>query len=157
MLSEPLRSEPRLTITAVVNLTLDAESESLAQRQERSERQLIALEHDESVRIDLLRTRLLDPHLGLVAWLDRHTDSLWSPDAPGDRATAALASFEAIRTALLRRGNGPEQAGTALVRARVDELLATLEDPTTADRAAGVLEQLVQVIHGESRSHAAVS
>lgn len=149
LLSQPLCSEPRLIITAGVSLSLDTETETLSRRQEQAERQLVSADHDETVRLDLLRTRLLDPCLGLMSWLDRHTDTLNAPDHPADTAAAVIASFTAVHTALLRDTGA--QAQTALVRARVDELLATLENPKTAQRAAQVLEQLVHIIHSEGR------
>ncbi|MFD7224495.1 hypothetical protein ACFV9P_26315 [Streptomyces sp. NPDC059892] len=149
MLAAPLHSEPRLVIEAGAHLSLDDETEALAQRQEHTEQRLVAADHDESVRLDLLRTRLLDPRLGLVSWLDRHADLLPTPAAPDNQAAEVISAFDVVHAALLRRLTGHVRADSALVHARVDELLAALENPATAERAAGILEQLVQVIHGE--------
>ncbi|MFI9462617.1 hypothetical protein [Streptomyces xiamenensis] len=64
-----------------------------------------------------------------------------------------ISSFEALHTALLR-GRSPEPVtDSALLRARADALLTTLEDPAVVSAAARVLEQLVRVIQGEHEEH----
>ncbi|WP_158897286.1 hypothetical protein [Streptomyces hygroscopicus] len=150
-LSKPLRTDPRMAISAHVSLALDERTVLIARRQEQTELDLLTADHEESVRLDLLRARMLDPRLGLLWWLDRHAGWLYAPDAPEQRTSAVLAAFRELRAALLRDQGEAPAVQSALVRARVDELLTMLEDPETAGRAAEILEQLVQIIYGKTR------
>ncbi|MEU5930620.1 hypothetical protein ABZ817_45370 [Streptomyces antimycoticus] len=61
-----------------------------------------------------------------------------------------LTAYRGLRAALLHDQGEAPAVQSALVRARVDELLTILEDPETAGLAAEILEQLVQIIHGKT-------
>ncbi|TMU98243.1 hypothetical protein [Streptomyces sp. DASNCL29] len=95
--------------------------------------------------------RRLDPQLGLLWWFDRHAGWLYVPDAPESQTSAVLTAYRERRAALLRDQGEAPAVQSALARARVDELLTMLEGPETAGRAAEILEQLVQIIHGKTR------
>lgn len=148
-LATPLSTDPRMTIEGKVLLTLDPDTELLARRQHAAEQNLIIQHHEDTVRLELLRDRMLDPHLGLLSWLERHAERLCPSDITKERINEMLTSFQTLHTSLLRTRSPDVPTDSTLLRARADALLATLEDPTTATAAARVLEELVHVICAE--------
>ena len=145
-LSQPITADARLSVTGVADVSLDAAARRLARRNQAAQQRLHDAEHAQTVHLEHLRRRLTDPGLGLAWWLDQHAATLWATSHPGHTAADLVAAFDALHTAVTRRPLDARLDQTTLVHARVDEILAILEDPTIAPRAAAVLEQLVSVL-----------
>nr|BFD92546.1 hypothetical protein KitaXyl93_39060 [Kitasatospora sp. Xyl93] len=150
-LSDKLEADPRIAVTARVRLSLEPDIAEEVERQKLAERQRSMEEHLESVRLNILRERLVDEALGLPWWIDRYADLMFMAGDPKVKAEAVITAFRSVQTALRHEHRELIADEKDVVLARVDELLRVLEDPTTAVRAAGVLEQLVHAIHGNTR------
>ncbi|MFF2375818.1 hypothetical protein ACFVUW_15700 [Streptomyces xiamenensis] len=148
-LAAPLTTDPRLAIEGQVLLTLDPETELLARQQLAAEQALTVQHHQDTIRLELLRDRMLDPHLGLLSWLERHAEALRASDITQGRINEVISSFWALHVSLLRTRSPDAATDCTLIRARADALLTTLEDPTTATAAARILAELVQIIRTE--------
>ncbi|MFG3259888.1 hypothetical protein [Streptomyces sp. NPDC048172] len=147
-LSEPLRQDPRLEATGRVRLSITQDTEVLARRRAEAAAQQRLAEETETVRLELLRERLLDRQLGVVWWLDRYADLQFADGDPDEKTKSVLAAFRQV-TQTLRSdtGAGEGRAGEiAVLRARIDELLATFEDPATSKRAFDLLETVIATI-----------
>lgn len=144
-LSHPITADPRLTVVGVADVSLLAVARRLARRNAAAQQRLHDAEHAQTVHLQYLRQRLTDPGLGLAWWVDQHAATLWATSHPGHTAADLVAAFDTLHTALTRRSLDARPDQAILVHARVDEILAILEDPTIAPRAAAVLEQLVSV------------
>lgn len=150
-LSRPITADPRLTVTGAAEVGLRASARRLARRNLAVQHRLHEAEYAQTVHLEHLRQRLTDPGLGLAWWIDQHAATLWATSRPGQSAADLVAAFDALHTAMARRSLHRRVDPATLVHARVDEILAVLEDPMIAPRAAEVLEQLVSVIHDAQR------
>ncbi|MFC9068737.1 hypothetical protein [Streptomyces harbinensis] len=149
VLSLPSTVDPQLTVQAHVSICLDPDTKLLADRQLAAEQALAVAHHEKTVRLELLRDRLLDPNLGLLSWLDQHAETLNASDVTKARVDEVISAFQTLHTTLLRSGSPEPTTASTLIRARVDILLSALEDPAVATAAARVLQQLVNLIHHE--------
>lgn len=142
-LGQPVCDDPRLKVTGGVRLSVADHTVAIAQRRvEAAEKQRLAAVA-ETARLELLRERLLDQHLGPVWWVDHYADLQFATGDPKQKTQSVLDAFELI-TDVLRR-TGPKRRGDdemAALRARASELLATLEDPATRKRAGNLLEAM---------------
>ncbi len=150
-LSHPITADSRLIVTGVAEVSLRAAARRLARRNLAAQRRLHDAEHAKTVHLEHLRQRLADRALGLAWWIDQHAETMWGTSQPGHTAADLVAAFDTVHTAMARRSLHFREDQTALVHARVDEILAVLEDPTVAPRAAAVLEQLVSIFHDAQR------
>ncbi|MFJ8437098.1 hypothetical protein ACIQ9P_37965 [Kitasatospora sp. NPDC094019] len=149
-LAAPVVTDPRLTISGVVRLSLDAETTEFARQEELAERRIWLDEQRETARLIALRERLANDALGLTWWIDKYADLQFATGDPEAKAEGVIQAFTAIRAALRREQIELMSNERDLVLARVDELLTALEDPGTGARAAGLLEQLVHILHSDA-------
>ncbi|MGY1435257.1 hypothetical protein [Streptomyces sp. LHW50302] len=143
-LGQPICGDPRLEVTGRVRLSVADHTVAIARRRvEAAEQQRLA-EAAETARLEILRERLLDQHLGPVWWVDRYADLQFATGDPKQKTKSVLDAYELIAD-LLRRTDPERRADDemAALRARASELLATLEDPATRKRAGNLLEAMV--------------
>lgn len=150
-LADQLGVDPRITITGGVVLSLDAETAEYARQQALTERRIRLDEQRETARLAALRERLADDALGLTWWIDKYADLQFATGDPEAKAIAVIKAFAGVRAALRREEIDLMPKERDLVAARVDELLSALEDPDTGARAAGLLEQLVHILHTDAQ------
>ncbi|MFD8482311.1 hypothetical protein [Kitasatospora sp. NPDC059673] len=149
-LAAPVTTDPRLTISGMVRLGLDAETTEFARQEDLAERRIWLDEQRETARLIALRERLANDALGLTWWIDKYADLQFATGDPEIKAEAVIKAFTAIRAALRREQIELMPNQRDVVSARVDELLTALEDPDTGARAAGLLEQLVHILHSDA-------
>ncbi|MFL1431741.1 MULTISPECIES: hypothetical protein [unclassified Nocardiopsis] len=146
-LSREITTDDRITVSGHVRLGITAETEARARARHFAAERVRLEEAERTVRLQILREQVLSQGLGLVWWLERN-GTPQGVDSP-QRWTRELIESHGELTAALRR----EQAVTgteegALLRARVEEALALVQDPETAGRLARHLGDYIACIPG---------
>ncbi|MGP4112123.1 hypothetical protein ACTWP5_14555 [Streptomyces sp. 4N509B] len=145
-LSEPLRSDPRLVVNGSVSLTITDDSRIVADERIRAaqrEQQAMAglISHLEG-----LRELLLDRHLGIVWWIERYADCQFAVGDPAAKTASLLRTFRMITGALAADQERSQSDVNAVIKARVAELLAALDDPVSGRRVLDLLETMLRTL-----------
>lgn len=146
LLSESVRTDERMVISGRAQVCTTDEYLALARRREVMAHEQRMAEAAETVRLESLRERLVDQRLGPVWWIDRYADLQFATGDPAAKMTSVLTAFDLLAVALRRGDAAYADDDNAVLRARVGELLATLEDPATRKQAANVLETALTVL-----------
>lgn len=148
-LSEEIRTDSRLSITGRVRLSVSVATEAQARTRFRAREQVYLKEAEQTARLEVLRERVSNRGLGLVWWLDQH-DPAQGTTNPKQWTRDLIESYEELATALRRDRATTETEESALLRARVEETLAFVEDPDNAKRFAYYLGEYMTHVMGRS-------
>lgn len=152
-LSREITTDDRITVSGHVSLDISAHTEALA-RARRLAAERVRLEETERIaRLRVLREQVLSRDLGLMWWLERN-GTPQGADSPLRWTREVIESHGALVSALRREHAAMETEEGALLRARVEEALALMEEPETAARFARHLGDYIAHIPGRSPSGA---
>lgn len=151
-LSDGIRTEPRLVVRGTVTLRVSDEVLTAAHRRVRLTEEQHEKEVVETARLEALRERLLDRGLGLAWWIDRFADVQYVAGDPAARTTSVIQAYRTLADALRAESIDVQADDKSVIRARVEELLAVLEDPTTGKRAANLLEEVIRTLAPEANT-----
>ncbi|WP_189038156.1 hypothetical protein [Streptomyces daqingensis] len=155
-LSEEIDSDPRLVVSGRVQLSASEQMLASAHQRAVAARDLQVSEAAETARLEVLRERLLDKRLGPVWWIDRFADLQFSTGDPASKAESVLQAFHLMVGVIRTEAAQVQTDEISVVRARVNELLSSLEAPETRKRAADLLETVIHTLAPEGGSKAAV-
>lgn len=150
-LSREITADERITVRGHVCLGVPVEVEAQARARYRASEQVRLREVERTARLEVLQELLMSKGLGLVWWLERHE----GPSAdmgPKQWTRELIESYEGLAAALRRDHASTETEEDALLRSRVEEALALVEDPEVAGRFARHLGDYVARITGKGSS-----
>lgn len=146
-LSKEITTDDRLSVRGRVRLSIPVATEAQARARFLARERAHLEEAEHTARLEVLRERLAAPGLGLVWWLDRH-DSAQGTTNPKQWTRELVESYEEMAAALSRDRAAVETDEGALLRARVEEALALVEDPEAAKRFAYYLGDYMTRVMG---------
>ncbi|WP_143173410.1 hypothetical protein [Nocardiopsis flavescens] len=138
-LSKPIVTDERLLITGQVRLWTPPTVAEEARVRTAAANRVRLQEAAETARLDALRDRLFSQDLGLVWWIDRYADSQFTDGDPAEKTASAVRAFKTLTHALRQDSMRENPNDTALLRARMEELITVLENP----KLASILEELI--------------
>lgn len=156
-LSREISVDPRLLVTGVAALSITEETAAAARGRRQAVERLQAEEAVTTEQLEILRERLLDHRLGLAWWIDHYADLQFAAGDPAAKAEAVVSAFETLTRALRADRADAVPDEKSMIRARVEELLTTLEDPATGQRAADLLEVIIRTLMPAPTSNASGS
>lgn len=148
-LSREITTDERLTVVGRAELSLSVSTEAHARARFRAREKVHSEEEERAARLAVLQERLLPRGQGLLWWLERHGPVPEGAD-PKQWTRSLLESYEELTAALRRDRNVSEAEEGALLRARVEEALALVEDSEAAKRFAYYLGDYMTHVMGRS-------
>ncbi|WP_017557072.1 hypothetical protein [Nocardiopsis baichengensis] len=145
-LSEEIEDGDHLAVAGEVRLHLDPGVEAEARERASAAQRVRMREAAETARLEEVRNRFLQPDVAMAWWLERFADDVFTAQDPEDKVRSAVGAFRELAS-VLRTGAGQEDLRVPRgIRARVDELLAVLEDPHQRSAAVALLEMHLDLI-----------
>lgn len=152
-LSEEIEDGDRLAVAGEVRLHLDPGVEAEARERASAAQRVRMREAAETARLEEVRNRFLQPDVAMAWWLERFADDVFTAQDPESQAQAPEHKVRSAIGALRHLASVPRaEAGREDllvpqgIRARVDELLAVLEDPHQRSAAVVLLEAHLDLI-----------
>lgn len=146
VLAHELCVDPRIVVRGRVSLSITEAAASAARQRHQAIEALRTEEAATTMKLEILRDRLLDRGLGLAWWVDRYADLQFAAGDPEGKAQSIVKAFGVVTDALRADRSSALQDERSMIRARTEELLTALEDPVTAQRAAALLEEIVRTL-----------
>lgn len=146
-LSAELDDDGRIRVSGSAHVAVSTETEARA-RARASARERVRLEQAEHVaRLEVLRETVLTRGLGLLWWLERHEAPGKGTD-PEEWTRRLIDSYRELAAVVREDRATAEPDGLTVLRTRVEEALAAVQDPEVAQRFAYHLEEYLTRVAG---------
>ncbi|XUZ24608.1 hypothetical protein ACQVDT_06385 [Streptomyces sp. RMIT01] len=134
-------NEKRLWVEGRVKIRVSKPVREVALNRAEGEMTLRSAHARETVELDLLLERLMDPALGPVWWVRRYADLQFAAGDPKEKVASVLSAFKQLQETLHTANIDQTAEEKLLVRRKIDEVFSVIEDEESLSLALQVMNR----------------